>query len=323
MARRLRLNSRMGLTSDDEPINRRLDGFSGPGLGPGRLQRVQPAQLADAVVEPPPPAARSKRTHPLGAQAVTGYDAVALPFDDPRHPPRTGSSSRRRRSSTPRDWARWLDLLTDDVRYLMPVRVTTVRRRRVRRAEPTWPTSTRTATPSRKRVERLLTEHAWTEDPPSRTRHLVTNVRTFAGDDADGRRARRRVDGAAVPQPRRRPRAGVRVRAAGATSCAAAGRRPAARRGARSPSTRPCCARRTWRSSCEQRGAGDRSRSPTSSPGRRAPGRDPQRRAAADRVAPPAAGDRPRPARAGEPHVAVPRPVQRLLAHPFGPEDGS
>ena len=26
------------------------------------------------------------------------------------------------------------------------------------------------------------TEHAWTEDPPSRTRHLVTNVRTFAGD---------------------------------------------------------------------------------------------------------------------------------------------
>ena len=32
-----------------------------------------------------------------------------------------------------------------------------------------------------KRVERLLTEHAWTEDPPSRTRHLVTNVRTFAG----------------------------------------------------------------------------------------------------------------------------------------------
>ena len=33
-----------------------------------------------------------------------------------------------------------------------------------------------------KRVERLLTEHAWTEDPPSRTRHLVTNVRTFATD---------------------------------------------------------------------------------------------------------------------------------------------
>ncbi len=38
----------------------------------------------------------------------------------------------------------------------------------------------------RKRVQRLATDHAWTEDPPSRTRHFVTNVRTFRrprGDD--------------------------------------------------------------------------------------------------------------------------------------------
>jgi len=28
-------------------------------------------------------------------------------------------------------------------------------------------------------VQRLATDHAWTEDPPSRTRHFVTNVRTF------------------------------------------------------------------------------------------------------------------------------------------------
>ena len=31
----------------------------------------------------------------------------------------------------------------------------------------------------RKRVQRLTTDHAWTEDPPSRTRHFVTNIRTF------------------------------------------------------------------------------------------------------------------------------------------------
>ena len=31
----------------------------------------------------------------------------------------------------------------------------------------------------RKRVQRLATDHAWTEDPPSRTRHFVANVRTF------------------------------------------------------------------------------------------------------------------------------------------------
>ena len=30
-----------------------------------------------------------------------------------------------------------------------------------------------------------LTDHAWTEDPPSRTRHFVTNVRTFAAADGD------------------------------------------------------------------------------------------------------------------------------------------
>ena len=62
MARRLRLNSRMGLTSDDEAINRPCSGFSGPGVGPRRLQRVQPAQLADDVVEPP--RRRPDRAHP-------------------------------------------------------------------------------------------------------------------------------------------------------------------------------------------------------------------------------------------------------------------
>jgi len=34
----------------------------------------------------------------------------------------------------------------------------------------------------RKRVQRLATDHAWTEDPPSRTRHYITNVRTFAAE---------------------------------------------------------------------------------------------------------------------------------------------
>ena len=33
------------------------------------------------------------------------------------------------------------------------------------------------------RVARFATEHAWTEDPPSRLRHFITNVRTFASDD--------------------------------------------------------------------------------------------------------------------------------------------
>jgi phthalate 3,4-dioxygenase subunit beta len=75
----------------------------------------------------------------------------------------------------------WLALLTDDIRYVAPVRVTT-------------PDPGRATTLSgldhfhedlhslRQRVERFDSGHAWTEDPPSRVRRFVTNVRTFEGD---------------------------------------------------------------------------------------------------------------------------------------------
>lgn len=36
------------------------------------------------------------------------------------------------------------------------------------------------------RVERVETGYAWAEDPPSRLRHFVTNVRAEAAEDADG-----------------------------------------------------------------------------------------------------------------------------------------
>ena len=36
-----------------------------------------------------------------------------------------------------------------------------------------------------RRVARFLTEHAWTEDPPSRLRHHLSNVRTFATTDTE------------------------------------------------------------------------------------------------------------------------------------------
>ena len=66
----------------------------------------------------------------------------------------------------------------------MPVRVTTVRDTGYdERADMAHFDEDRYAL--EKRVQRLLTDHAWTEDPPSRTRHLVTNVRTFAGPEAD------------------------------------------------------------------------------------------------------------------------------------------
>ena len=75
----------------------------------------------------------------------------------------------------------WLALLTDDVEYVAPVRVTT--------PDPDLATTSsgldhfRDDLHSlRQRVERFDTGHAWTEDPPSRVRRFVTNVRTFAAD---------------------------------------------------------------------------------------------------------------------------------------------
>ena len=73
----------------------------------------------------------------------------------------------------------WLALLTDDVHYQMPVRVTTGRGTEtdVLGAMSHFDEDRYSLG---KRVERLETDHAWTEDPPSRTRRFVTNVRVSA-----------------------------------------------------------------------------------------------------------------------------------------------
>jgi phthalate 3,4-dioxygenase beta subunit len=82
------------------------------------------------------------------------------------------------------DYAGWLALLTEDIRYVMPVRVTTARGAGfdtlsdMGHFDEDWYALG-------KRVQRLATDHAWTEDPPSRTRHFVTNVRTFASGERE------------------------------------------------------------------------------------------------------------------------------------------
>lgn len=75
----------------------------------------------------------------------------------------------------------WLALLAADIVYRAPVRMTS-------------PHTLATSYLSDmdhfdedryslvKRVERFDTEHAWAEDPPSRTRRFVTNVRCWRGD---------------------------------------------------------------------------------------------------------------------------------------------
>ena len=76
------------------------------------------------------------------------------------------------------DFAGWLGLLCEDIRYVMPVRVTTARGAGFDSLSD-MAHFDEDMYALRKRVQRLATDHAWTEDPPSRTRHFVTNVRTF------------------------------------------------------------------------------------------------------------------------------------------------
>jgi biphenyl 2,3-dioxygenase beta subunit len=81
----------------------------------------------------------------------------------------------------------WLELLTDDIHYWMPIRRTTTAREVAN--EFTKPGGMAFFDDDKDmlvmRVQRLAVGRAWAEDPPSRTRHIVTNVRILdvAGDE--------------------------------------------------------------------------------------------------------------------------------------------
>lgn len=78
----------------------------------------------------------------------------------------------------------WLEMLHPDIVYRMPLRVT--------RENGSGPDIVEEMTFLEEnkrslvtRVERLKTTSAWAEDPPSRTRHFVTNVLVEEGQNGD------------------------------------------------------------------------------------------------------------------------------------------
>jgi 3-phenylpropionate/cinnamic acid dioxygenase small subunit len=84
-----------------------------------------------------------------------------------------------------RDLRGWLALLDPEIRYRMPVAVTTERRAGDHVPLGAMDHFDEDLYSLEKRVSRLEGNHAWTEDPPSRTRRFVTNVRVtplVAGD---------------------------------------------------------------------------------------------------------------------------------------------
>ena len=75
-------------------------------------------------------------------------------------------------------FADWLDLLADDLDYWMPTRTNRLRRQQAlsiaARGEAAFYDETKESLAWR--IRRFDSGMAWAEDPPSRTRHLVTNV---------------------------------------------------------------------------------------------------------------------------------------------------
>jgi phthalate 3,4-dioxygenase beta subunit len=106
----------------------------------------------------------------------------ALPFNDIRHLQAHQFLVDEAYLLDAQQYEAWLDTLTDDIRYVMPVRVTTARGAGFD-TSPGMAHFDEDKYSLRQRVARFATEHAWTEDPPSRLRHFITNVRTFATDD--------------------------------------------------------------------------------------------------------------------------------------------
>jgi 3-phenylpropionate/cinnamic acid dioxygenase small subunit len=85
----------------------------------------------------------------------------------------------------------WFDLLADDIRYWMPIRHNPLERPESVADEIAKPGEAYYFDDDKQslkiRVERIYAKNAWAEMPPSRTRHLITNIRIkkIAGDEIE------------------------------------------------------------------------------------------------------------------------------------------
>ncbi len=75
----------------------------------------------------------------------------------------------------------WIELFTEDCSYEMPMNLTKAKSD-VEVLSDRYKLLNETYETLQIRVKRLGTEFAWAEDPPSRTRHYVSNIRVKPGD---------------------------------------------------------------------------------------------------------------------------------------------
>ncbi|MEX0427729.1 3-phenylpropionate/cinnamic acid dioxygenase subunit beta [Nocardioides sp. DS6] len=119
-----------------------------------------------------------------GYASTTERVGESLMFDDPRHLAAHRWLVEESYILDQQRYDDWLALLAEDIHYYMPVKVTTALGAGYDTAPGMAHFDENKYSLSR-RVARFATEHAWTEDPPSRLRHFITNVRTFATRNDD------------------------------------------------------------------------------------------------------------------------------------------
>jgi len=221
MARRLLLNSRMGILADGTEVIPALtpQQFHGPGTAHTGYSEYNQRELltrwADHLDRPATPAKtlRSAPRRRLGRRRhdVDPFQAVprsahtrsrfertgaSLAFDDPRHLQAYRWLVDEAWLLDTQDYTGWLETLTEDIHYLMPVRVSTPWARDST-TSPGMAHFDEDKYSLSRRVARFLTEHAWTEDPP---RDCVTICPMCARCHRRRRPPRRRLGDSAVPQ---------------------------------------------------------------------------------------------------------------------------
>jgi 3-phenylpropionate/cinnamic acid dioxygenase small subunit len=86
-----------------------------------------------------------------------------------------------------RAYEAWLGLMEADLRYFMPLRTTRMMREADREysGDDDFAHFDDTYATMYGRVRKALSEFGWAENPPSRTRHMVTNVMISPGSERD------------------------------------------------------------------------------------------------------------------------------------------
>ncbi|QHW34338.1 aromatic-ring-hydroxylating dioxygenase subunit beta [Paenibacillus rhizovicinus] len=79
----------------------------------------------------------------------------------------------------------WIGLLAADIRYQIPIRITRERHAASPFSDQAWHMNENMGSIAM-RVERTFSDYNWAEDPPSRTRHFLTNFRLSEAVDRGG-----------------------------------------------------------------------------------------------------------------------------------------